>query len=102
VTRDETYNGWTNKATWLVKLWIDNDQGEQESWHAVARVAVNNGGPYALSELLKDHYENSAEDLLPIDQQASFWADLLNWALASVDWAAIARALIEDAAEVGV
>jgi len=26
------YNGWTNYETWLVKLWIDNEQGSQDYW----------------------------------------------------------------------
>jgi hypothetical protein len=26
-TKDETYNGWTNYATWGVKLVLDNDEG---------------------------------------------------------------------------
>lgn len=27
---DDTYNGWTNRETWAVALYIDNDQGWQE------------------------------------------------------------------------
>ena len=26
----ERYNGWTNYETWLVNLWMDNEQGSQE------------------------------------------------------------------------
>lgn len=29
---DKRYNGWVNYETWLVNLWIDNDQGEHEYW----------------------------------------------------------------------
>ena len=27
---EKKYSGWTNYETWLVKLWLDNDQWSQE------------------------------------------------------------------------
>lgn len=89
------YNGWTNKATWLVKLWIDNDQGEQDYWLSEAK---NSPDIYTLEQALIDYHE---EQLLGLRGSNGLGSDLMSWALALVDWAAIARALIEDAAEVG-
>jgi heme oxygenase len=31
MSTDERYNGWTNRETWAVALYINNDQGWQES-----------------------------------------------------------------------
>lgn len=87
---EETYNGWTNKATWLVKLWIDNDQSEQESWLEEAKT-VN---VYQLADKLKDFYEEEN----PVSG-SSVWSDLMSWALAMVNWDEIAKALVEDAKE---
>ena len=28
---DKKYNGWTNYETWLVNLWIDNDEAVQQN-----------------------------------------------------------------------
>lgn len=96
---DDTYNGWTNKATWLVKLWIDNDQGEQEYWLERASLVFN--APYALAKELEETYTDSIDESYNgIISKASFVSDLMSWALAMVDWAAVARSLIEDATEV--
>ena len=29
---DERYNGWQNRETWLLKLWIDNEPGSYWHW----------------------------------------------------------------------
>src|SRR5881394_2109748 len=36
----EEYNGWTNRETWAVALWINNEQGSQESVHDLVRELV--------------------------------------------------------------
>lgn len=28
----ETYNGWSNRDTWLVALWLNNDYGNYQKW----------------------------------------------------------------------
>ncbi len=108
----EDYNGWTNKPTWLVKFWIDNDQGEQEFWLDTARDVQRQ--PFApfykgqsrerheehqLATILKDSFEEQADDQIG---NAGLLSDLMSWALAMVNWDEIAKSLIEDAAEVEV
>lgn len=34
MSNDKTYNGWTNYETWLVNLWIQNDQALHAALHA--------------------------------------------------------------------
>lgn len=91
---DTMYNGWTNKPTWLVKLWIDNDQDEQEFW--LERAALVFNAPYALAQELEETYEDAQSELVGV---TGFWSDLMSWAIASVDWTSIARAFIEEAME---
>lgn len=31
------YNGWTNRATWLVKLWMDNSEVSYKHWQHVTK-----------------------------------------------------------------
>jgi len=39
--KDDTYNGWANYETWLWKLWLDNDQSNQEYWAERVRDILN-------------------------------------------------------------
>lgn len=90
------YNGWTNYETWLVKLWMDNDQGSSEYWaeqaeNAVADAQGDEPELCKLADQLKDEHEQALPEL------SGFAADLMNAAMSEVNWFEIAEALITDA-----
>jgi len=103
--KKETYNGWANYETWVVKLWMDNEQGSQEFFREMTKEVIANprqgnkvltDAEYALIDLadaLKEHFEDNTPETVGI------YADLLNAALSEVDWREIAEALLEDANE---
>lgn len=85
------YNGWTNYETWLVKLWQDNDQGEQTYWQETATECVRVDGehaPTSLADIMKEHYEEASGELAGV---TGFWSDLMNDALCEVNWREIAE-----------
>ena len=93
------YNGWTNKPTWAVALWIDNDRGLQQATSEAASDYVRSdeeSAKHDLSDWLKDYIENDIYPELP----ASMYSDLLNWALAYVDWDSLAEHYVEAAKEI--
>jgi hypothetical protein len=105
MNNDETHNGWSNYETWVVNLWIDNDQGSQEFWRENATEAYFNAeadktfnkeerAALDLMETLKTVFEEnnplSAPDL---------YTNLLNSALSQVNWHEIAKHLIDAALE---
>ena len=94
---NNTYNGWSNYATWAVALWMDNDQGTQEY---CAEMARGERDAYKLALVLKDEHDEQCDALLKASEaQASLWADLLHSALGAVNWDEIAEHLIADTAE---
>ncbi len=77
-----TYNGWTNYETWCVHLWLSNDPYT----YYTAQEATRDGH-------LRDFVETLMEESL---SRATLESDLLNHALACVDWNEIEDALAED------
>lgn len=94
----ESYNGWSNYETWLVKLWIDNDQGSHEYWGEQAREAIEN------ANFDKDDAVSSLADMLQSEHEEAMpkvhgvFSDLLNAALGSVNWQEIARNMVDELA----
>jgi hypothetical protein len=96
------YNGWTNYETWVVKLWMDNEEGTYEYWKEVTTTLPPTGpdgwqaGKYELAKILKVEHEEALPDL------EGFAVDLLNAALGEVNWNEIAESLIGNLEEEGV
>lgn len=78
---NETYNGWTNYESWLVGLWLDNDQGTHE---AARELAAGCASDFAAGDAIKAFVEEWAE--ISETPTTGLFADLITAALARVDW----------------
>lgn len=99
------HNGWFNYETWLVKLWMDNEESSSGYWaqeasdsyaNAVAESGLNRKEQAAcdLSEKLKENHEQQIEDAgVPSN---GFITDLIGAAMSEVNWHEIAESLLGD------
>lgn len=109
MTKNE-YNGWTNYETWLVNLWMDNEESSAKYWAECARAALEQAEetpsavyrmtgnkPFTTEEravlALEKQLQNEHEEALP--ELEGFVADLLNAAMSEVNWHEIAQHWVE-------
>lgn len=103
------YNGWTNYETWVVKLWMDNSEGDYNYWQEQAEEAckasydaedetwkeeaINN-----LQNQLSDSHEEAKDELLGAYSggACNVFHDLLNASMSEVNWYEIAEAMVND------
>ena len=89
-----TYNGWTNRETWVVNLWLSNDESESK-W--LDELANDGREIYDQARALEEYIQEAWQDLLEFQKiESSIWADLMTTALWAVDWREIIEAHQED------
>ncbi len=105
---DNKYNGWTNFETWVVSLWLDNEKASYDYWREEAnhhrREAPNCSqvieGIWTAEEAAKinlaGELKEEITDGTPVTSQTSVYSDLLNAALAEVNWYEIAENMLID------
>jgi hypothetical protein len=101
MANDTTYNGWTNYETWVVNLWIDNDEDTQNRWSERAAELVQEAIDADSDDIrdsaastLADEIESEYDDEAP--EVAGAFTDLLRHALGMVDWREIADHYVND------
>lgn len=98
------YNGYANKPTWTVALWVDNDEGLSDSrdelvLDAYRRAAENSDDADDRRRDVADAIETWVGELIDETAKipsASMVSDLLSWAVAFVDWDDLAETWIAD------
>ena len=91
VAVDTTYNGWSNRETWLVSLWLNND----ESLYSQLLSAVEqNESASVKAEWLAERVQEQLDWHLE-DQEASRWIDMIRGSFYRVDWVEIININLE-------
>jgi hypothetical protein len=88
--RETGYNGWANKETWLVALWLDNDPASER---ACRELALALRQVHGVADALREQVEDGNPLLEPGHGSApsGLYLDLLLTALGHVAWDAVAR-----------
>jgi hypothetical protein len=82
---DKTYNGWTNRETWLINLWLTKDMHDPEFYEAVRACKTASDGAEEIA-----NYMDNLMDVEAMPTQGMFH-DLLTAALSKVNWYEIAK-----------
>ena len=85
---DKNYNGWTNYETWLVNMWLGNDEASD----FIARDIVKNGTEREAAEALKECLTGEGFPL----KSPSLYSDMLTAAFSEVNWIEIVKHYRED------
>ena len=100
--KEADYQGWDNYETWVVVLWLDNEEGTYNLMREYAEEARGEGGVEdefgvsreatgLLADMIKAFVEESAPDL-----GASLYSDLLSAAMSEVNYYEIAEHYLEE------
>ena len=78
--RDETlktYNGWKNRETWLVNVWLNND----EISYNYFRTVLSKDDPTLRAKNISEYFDELLED-----ESITLWKDLMREVLSKVNW----------------
>jgi len=92
----QEYNGWTNRETWAVNLWLDNDRGLYETVQELAKHTDCCTEPLmCLEESLEALFDDAFADIAEISQEGLTMLKDIG-SLYRVNWREIAENILEE------
>lgn len=85
----QTYNGWSNRETWLGNLWLQNDE---RLYDLFCRAIRENNTISETAMYIEEELRYQLQDEL---DTASLWQDLLGTAFDRIDWEEIVTKNVE-------
>ena len=101
---DNTYNGWTNRETWALMLWINNDEGLQNWAHEITRSNADQD-PYTREKTIREWVETLLSHNSYTEEYGAPWPEGLATmaedvgSLWRINWNEVAEKLLEDLQE---
>jgi hypothetical protein len=94
-----TYEGWKNWETWVVNLWLSNEEPNYRYWSEVSMdIFLEGGGAPVFKRTVKKLAARLEEDLMDsifdgktFDKLPGYARDMLGTSLRDVDWEEIAE-----------
>lgn len=94
MNQEKKFHGYSNRETWLVAIWIDNDVDSNSHWRTRTVELVKTGDRDRKLDLARELEDWSKERQPEIS--GSVFSDLLTTALSRVDWLEVAQRLWDD------
>jgi len=88
---EEEFNGYTNKPTWTLAIWLETDESLKNYWKYKTRSLPED----ELSRELQAYFE----DRNPLSREFTFYSDILTNSIKLIDWREIAKKLKDNERE---
>ncbi|OFY68938.1 MAG: hypothetical protein A2V46_15655 [Bacteroidetes bacterium RBG_19FT_COMBO_42_7] len=88
---EEEFNGYTNKPTWTLAIWLETDESLKNYWKYKTRSLPED----ELSKELQAYFE----DRNPLSMEFTFYSDILTNSIKLIDWKEVAKKLKDNERE---
>ena len=98
---DNTYNGWTNKETWLVNVWLNNDYDLYKHYiSTLTEIVEKQSNVLYTNRLVIDELKEIVWEIYREEhREFGLINDLIETSLNNVDWSILAEHYIEEIQE---